>query len=250
MVGPRPGRRPGHAHRQRLKLDLPRMDHRPARPRQQELDHQRRRRADAAAPRAPSPPSGLLHPRPLDPARQPARNTAMREQHDLTGIAGGVPQHASGCPRSRPGRRCWTGGAHSRRSRRSRPGRPASGGPAASNRGRASSRPGPGSAPSGTRAGRALWPRPRSAARTATARRRSGCQPAAHHRRRRVSLQRSARRGQAALLAEPGGVSRHLSMWFIAACRPGRGGAGVLAGRALPAGLGVARQGTAGRFHR
>jgi len=31
-VGPRPGRRPGHARRQRLQLDLPWMDHRPARP--------------------------------------------------------------------------------------------------------------------------------------------------------------------------------------------------------------------------
>ena len=45
VVGPRPVRRAGHAHRQHLQLDLPRLDHRPPRPRNQELDHHRRRRS-------------------------------------------------------------------------------------------------------------------------------------------------------------------------------------------------------------
>ena len=47
---------PADAHRHRLQLDLPRMDHRPARPRPQILDHHRRHSGNAAAPRASSPP--------------------------------------------------------------------------------------------------------------------------------------------------------------------------------------------------
>ena len=69
-------------HRHRLQLDLPRMDHRPARPRQQMLDHHRRRRGNATAPPAQGTPGRLLQPRPLGPARQRTRSTAMRESPD------------------------------------------------------------------------------------------------------------------------------------------------------------------------
>ena len=117
MVSPRPVRRAGHAHRHHLQLDLPRMDHRPARSRNQELDHHRRRRADAAATRTQSTPARLLHPRPLDPActatRHGTRNTAMRKQHALTGTSGGQPRSSAACRRSArsrpgppPGERC------------------------------------------------------------------------------------------------------------------------------------------------
>jgi hypothetical protein len=64
-VGPGTVRRARHAYRQHLQLDLPRLDHRPPRTRGQELDHHRRRAADARAPRAQGPPARLLHPRPL-----------------------------------------------------------------------------------------------------------------------------------------------------------------------------------------
>ena len=96
MVRPRPVRPAGHAHRQHLQLDLPRLDHRPPRPRNQELDHHRRRGADAPATPAQGPPARLLHPRPLGTARtgtgtrQGTRNTTMRKQSNLTGTSGGL----------------------------------------------------------------------------------------------------------------------------------------------------------------
>ena len=68
MASPRPGRRARHARRHHLQLDLPRLDHRPPRPRDQELDHHRRRRADPPATRAQGTPARLLQPRPLGTA--------------------------------------------------------------------------------------------------------------------------------------------------------------------------------------
>ena len=78
----RPGtvRRARHAHRQHLQLDLPRLDHRPPRTREQELDHHRRRAADARAPRAQGPPARLLHPRPLGTTPQPRTRPGRRTQ--------------------------------------------------------------------------------------------------------------------------------------------------------------------------
>ena len=101
VVGPRPVRRAGHAHRQYLQLDLPRLDHRPPRPRQQELDHHCRRRATPPATRTQSPPARLLHPCPLGTARQTrraTRNTTMRKQRSLTGASGGRLRRASAAP--------------------------------------------------------------------------------------------------------------------------------------------------------
>ena len=129
----RPGtvRRARHAHRQHLQLDLPRLDHRPPRTRGQELDHHRRPAADARAPRAQGPPARLLHPRPLGttPGRnrrnagRRTRRAAVKDKSRLTGSSGGRLRCATCCPRPRPGPRCWSGGARSRRNTRSPPGR-------------------------------------------------------------------------------------------------------------------------------
>ena len=97
VVHPGTVRRARHAHRQHLQLDLPRLDHRPPRTRGQELDHHRRRAADARAPRAQGPPARLLHPRPLGttPGRnrrnagRRTRRAAVKDKSRLTGSSGG-----------------------------------------------------------------------------------------------------------------------------------------------------------------
>src|SRR5579872_1034781 len=65
-----------------LQLDLPRLDHRPPRPQNPQLDHHRRRRADAAATRTPSTPARLLQPHPrTQPEQQPAAEPLRNKEH-------------------------------------------------------------------------------------------------------------------------------------------------------------------------
>ena len=106
VVRPGPVRRARHAHRQHLQLDLPRLDHRPPRPRRQELDHPRRPAAASRAPRAQEPPARLLHPRPLgtapagnrENARRRTKGAAVKSESRLTGSSGGRLPPASGFP--------------------------------------------------------------------------------------------------------------------------------------------------------
>ena len=104
MVGPRPGRRLGDAHRHRLQLDLPRLDHCRARPRPQALDHPRRHGRTRPATRTPRPPARLLLQSPLDPAihaTDPAgRGLAVKDEPSLTRTMNGTSRSSAGCRRS------------------------------------------------------------------------------------------------------------------------------------------------------